>query len=281
MTAASGQTAVGETEVTAFARDGVLCLRQAFGPEWIELLQAGFEENLAALGLLARDYIPEATEGRFLFDAFNWSRFEAFHRFVHESPAAELAARVMGSRTARLHYDTIFYRSAGTQARSPWHQDIPYWSFAGRQACSIWMPLVPVAKESALALVPGSHLWPQRFARPGFSDNDADNPNSDLPDYEPFPDIDADPGGYGVVSWDMAPGDCIAFDANIVHGGSGRLAADRELRVFATNWLGDDVVLATKPGGMDIDVRAIAAAYGLKEGDPPDCPAFPLAWPRG
>jgi len=138
-----------------------------------------------------------------------------------------------------------------------------------------------IGTAQALALVPGSHLWPQRFARPGFSADDPDNPDSDLRDYEPFPDIDADPEGYGVVSWDLAPGDCIAFDANVIHGGSGRLAADRELKVFATNWLGDDVVLAVKAGGMDIDVRAIAAAYGLKEGDPPDCPAFPLAWPRG
>jgi len=274
------QIAVGETDLAAFSRDGAVCLRAAFAPAWIELLKEGFERNLTAPGLLARDYLPEACEGRFLFDAFNWSRFEEFHRFVHESPAAALAARLMGSKTARLHYDTIFYRSAGTQARSPWHQDIPYWSFSGRQACSIWIPLVPVAKESALALVPGSHLWPQRFARPGFSADDPDNPDSDLRDYEPFPDIDADPEGYGVVSWDLAPGDCIAFDANVIHGGSGRLAADCELKVFATNWLGDDVVLALKPGGMDIDVRAIAAASGLKEGDPPDCPAFPLAWPR-
>lgn len=281
MTATDDQIAVGETDVAAYARDGVICLRGAFAPEWIELLEAGFERNLAAPGLLAREYIPETSVGRFLFDAFGWTRFEEFHRFVHESPAAALAARLMSSGTARLHYDTIFYRSTGTQARSPWHQDIPYWSFTGRQACSIWMPLVPVAKESALALVPGSHLWPQRFARPEFSASDLDNPDSDSRDYEPFPDIDADPEGYGVVSWDMAPGDCIVFDANVIHGGSGRLAADRELRVFATNWLGDDVVLAVKAGGMDIDVRAIAAAYGLKEGDPPDCPAFPLAWPRG
>ena len=206
---------------------------------------------------------------------------EEFGRFVHDSPAAALAARLMGSETARLHYDTIFYRSAGTQARSPWHQDIPYWCFSGQQACSIWMPLVPVAKDSALALVPGSHLWPQRFVRPEFSTNDVDNPNSDLLDYEPFPDINADPEGYGVVSWDMAPGDCIVFSANVIHGGSGRLADSRDLKVFATNWLGGDVVFALKPGGMDIDVRAIAAAYGLKEGDRPECPAFPLAWPRG
>lgn len=271
---------VSESELAAYGRDGVICLRQAFGPAWIELLAAGFERNLAAPGLLAREYLPEASEGCFLFDAFNWPRFEEFHCFVHESPAAALAARVMGSETARLHYDTIFYRSAGTQARSPWHQDIPFWCFEGRQACSIWMPLVTVAKDSALSLVPGSHLWPQRFARPAFSDHDADNPNSDRSDYEPFPDIDADPEAYGVVSWDMAPGDCLLFDANIIHGGSGRLAADRDLKVFATNWLGDDVVLAVKPGGMDVDVRTIAAAYGLKEGDRPDCPAFPLAWPR-
>ena len=36
-----------------------------------------------------------------------------------------------------------------------------------------------------------------------------------------FPDIAADPDKYGFISWDMTPGDCIAFNSRIMHGGSG------------------------------------------------------------
>ena len=38
-----------------------------------------------------------------------------------------------------------------------------------------------------------------------------------------FPDINTDPEHFGVVSWDMQPGDCIVFNGRTMHGGSGKL----------------------------------------------------------
>ena len=88
-----------------------------------------------------------------------------------------------------------------------------------------------------------------------------------------FPDIEADPQSFGVVSWDMQPGDCVVFNSRIMHGGSGRLAEDRDLRVFTSKWLGDDVRIKFRQGGMDPDHSAVMTERGLD-------PALDLAQAR-
>ena len=70
-------------------------------------------------------------------------------------------------------------------------------------------------------------------------------------DWKSFPDIEPDREKYGVVAWEMAPGDCVAFNGSIIHGGSGALSPEEELRVFNTQWLGDDVRVKFKSHGMD------------------------------
>ena len=92
------------------------------------------------------------------------------------------------------------------------------------------------------------------------------------------PDIDADRQAFGVVSWDMQPGDCVAFNSRIMHGGSGKLPADRGLTVFTTKWLGDDVLIKFREEGMDPDHSAIMTEYGLKPGDRPGTDLYPEVW---
>ena len=69
---------------------------------------------------------------------------------------------------ANFFFDAIFTRSTGSQFRTPFHQDEPYWSVEGFDTCSAWMPLVPVAKRSALEFVKGSHAWDVRYAQTNF-----------------------------------------------------------------------------------------------------------------
>ena len=64
-----------------------------------------------------------------------------------------------------------------------------------------------------------------------------------------------------------APGDCVAFNGRIIHGGSGALSSDRELRVFNTQWLGDDVRVRFKPHGMDPDHSDKMRLGGMQTGD--------------
>ena len=47
--------------------------------------------------------------------------------------------------------------------------DEPYWSVEGHDTVSIWMPLVDVRKESALAFVP-SHLNGKKYKQQDFGE---------------------------------------------------------------------------------------------------------------
>jgi ectoine hydroxylase-related dioxygenase (phytanoyl-CoA dioxygenase family) len=148
------------------------------------------------------------------------------------------------------------------------------------------MPLVPVRRENALAYVPGSHRLDSVFYQYNFGNLNPDGKGDvDQVDFaavaeQEFPDIDADPQKFGVVSWEMQPGDCVAFNSRIMHGGSGRLEADRELRVFTTKWLGDDVRIKFRECGMDPDHSALMTRQGLKPGDRPGTDLYPQIWPR-
>ena len=51
----------------------------------------------------------------------------------------------------------------------------------------------------------------------------------------------------------MQPGDCIFFHGRTMHGGSGKLDDDCDLRVFTTKWAGDDIRIKFRNYGMDPD----------------------------
>ena len=146
------------------------------------------------------------------------------------------------------------------------------------------MPLVPVKRENALAYVPGSHRLDSQFYQYNFGELNPDGKESaDQVDFSgiaeiEFPDIDSDPEKYGVVSWDMQPGDCVAFNSRIIHGGSGELSKDTDLRVFTSKWMGDDVRIKFRECGMDPDHSKIMTEYGLKPGDKPGTDLYPRVW---
>src|SRR6185436_8778668 len=161
-------------QIETFDREGVLCLHQAFEPEWIELLRQGLERNQTDLSPRARVYDRSRDGKIFLYDSDNWWRISEYEKFVRKSACAEIAARLMQSKRASLFFDAIFVRSEGQQFRTPWHQDEPYWSVEGFQAVAMWMPLVPVEKQSALMFIPGSHRWGQRYKQKDFAELNPD-----------------------------------------------------------------------------------------------------------
>ena len=174
-------------------------------------------------------------------------------------------------------------RSPGTQFETPWHQDEPYWSIEGYDACTLWMPLVTVKQKNALSFVPGSHRLNSVFNQYNFG-NLTHNPKDQV-DFsaiaeKEFPDINADPKRFGVVNWDMQPGDCVAFNGRTMHGGSGKLDDDCGLRIFTTKWLGDDVRIKFRDCGMDPDHSSLMTEKGLKPGDRPDTDLYPRVWTR-
>jgi len=265
---------ITEAEVAAYARDGAVALRQVFDPDWIALLGEGVEENLSAPGPYARHYTKDGESGHFVGDYCNWQRIPEYRDFVWDSPAAALVARLMGSDQVNFFHEHVLVKEPGTAERTPWHHDQPYWCVDGAQVCSIWLPLDPVPRALCVEFVAGSHLWGRWFKPRLFVDHtDYDYPEG----WESVPHIEARRDAYRILSWDLEPGDAIAFHALTLHGAPGNPSAGRR-RAFATRWTGDDARYARRPGRLSPPFPEMGVA--LRPGDPMDCETFPVVWPR-
>ena len=88
-----------KNERNIFENDGVALLAGVLDSGWIAFLRDAFEKALSNPGSLAEEYVPADGPGRFFADLNMWQRIPAFRQFVFESPAAKIAAEVMGSST--------------------------------------------------------------------------------------------------------------------------------------------------------------------------------------
>ena len=274
-------------EVDTYHRDGVLLLQNMFDKDWIEILNKGLDANIGTPTKRSRIWYKDTSGRSMFYDHTAWQGIEEYKKFIFSSPAAQICGQLTGSATINFFFDSVFVRSTGTQFETPWHQDEPYWSVEGYDACSLWMPLVPVKQKSSLSFVPGSHRMKTVFKQYNFGDlNPVRKKNVDQVDFsdiaeQEFPDINADPERFNVVSWDVQPGDCIAFNGRTMHGGSGKLDGDCDLRVFTTKWVGDDVRIKFRDCGMDPDNSSEMIEKGLKPGDRPDTDLYPRVWTQG
>ena len=254
--------------ITAFRRDGVVVVRQIFN-DWCESLRAGVSQLMADPSPLERSVQPADGSAPFFQDLCNWQRIPAFRDFVFESPAARLAAALMGSRTARFFHDHVLVKQPGNSTVTPWHQDQPYYCVDGLQTVSLWIPLDPVASHVAMACVRGSHRWgrgfrPMRFDGTRLYERD---------DYEAMPDIDSMRDSLDIATWDVEPGDAIAFDFRTVHGAPANTSA-RPRRVFSARWVGDDAVYVDRGGKGSPPLTGL----GLADGEPLHGPRFPVVF---
>ena len=275
---------ISTDEIKQFHDEGVICLAGMFDQDWIDILINGLNKNCEDPTDRSRVWDRDA-EGRTMFwDSQAWQRIEEYRQFVFDSPAAEIAGQLMQAKHINFFFDAVFVRSAGSQFETPWHQDEPYWSVEGYDTCTIWMPLVPVKHDNALAFVPGSHRLESSFYQYNFGELNPDGKTEvDQVDFSSasetsLPDIQSDPQRYGVVSWDMQPGDCVVFNSRIIHGGSGKLDENTDLQVFTSKWLGDDVRVKFREFGMDPDHSQIMTLHGLKPGDKPGTDLYPKIW---
>ena len=274
---------ISTEEIDIYHRDGVVPLRDMFDKDWIELLIKGLNVNCESPTERSRIWDKDDAGHTMFYDTLAWREIEEYKKFIFDSPAAQICGQLMKTKAVHYFFDAVFVRSPGTKFETPWHQDEPYWSIEGYDACTLWMPLVPVKEKNCLSFVPGSHLFKSVFNQKNFGEitgHPKDQVDfSKVADQE-FPDINADPGRFGVVSWEMQPGDCIAFNGRTMHGGSGKLDNDRQLRIFTTKWLGDDVRIKFRNYGMDPDFSSLMIKKGLKSGDRPDTDMYPQIWSK-
>ncbi len=233
---------------TAYQRDGAVPLRQVVSLDWIERLREGVEENLRQPGPYAKHYTPEGNPGRFFGDYCNWQRIDAYRDFFFESPIKELAAQLMDSPKVNLYHEHILVKEPGTKERTPWHHDQPYYPIDGEHIISFWIPLDPVAKDTAIEFIAGSHAWGRWFTPARFVDSKTHTAAED-PRFEPPPDFEAQRAQHHVLQWPLEVGDCIAFHGLTVHGAPANASPNRR-RAFSARFTGADARFVLRSGFM-------------------------------
>ncbi len=234
---------LNQDQIDAFQRDGVVLVRGVF-KDWVDVLSAGIERNMNEPGPYAAENLKAGESGRFFDDYCNWTRIPEFERVIRESRAAEVAARLMKSRSVQVFHDHVLVKEPGTSKPTPWHQDSPYYFVEGEQTVSFWSPMDPV-REASLRCVAGSHKWPKPVLPTRWLSEENFYPDADA--YMPVPDPDAEPEKFRVMEWPMEPGDAVAFSYRTLHGARGNNAATRR-RAFSLRLLGDDARYVTRPG---------------------------------
>lgn len=262
-------------QVSEFASDGAICLRGVLNQHWISRLQASADRIIHGAPTVDRmEFTAPGEPGRFVTHQFLWRYDPVFKALVSHSPLAAIAGQLLSSSKINILFDHLLVKEPGTREPTQWHHDLPYWPIAGTQVLTIWIALDPVTRKSgAVKYIKGSHLWPWRF-RPVVVDTEEllSAANMELP---PCPDFDRLRRLHSIISWDLAPGDGVAFHALTIHGASGNLSSRVRRRGLATRWTGDDVTYQLGQYALDLPQDP-----GLGAGSPLDGPLFPVVWRR-
>lgn len=254
-----------------YQQHGATVLRGLIDPDTLNELRAAIERDIKQPGPFFHGYEPSNGQGRFHGNLRLWQHDADFRQFCLASVLPATAREFFGGGRVNLLYDQLFVKEPGTQNRTRWHNDQPYWPVLGSQVVSFWLALDPVTHQSgALEFVSGSHRWDRWFQPRQFGETDVIGYDLN-PDYEEIPDIESARADYDIVSWELEPGDCYVFSGMTVHGAGGNCDPSLRRRGYTVRYTGEDVRYDPRVG-----TSAPLHDTSLTVGDRLDSEMFPL-----
>jgi hypothetical protein len=174
----------------------------------------------------------------------------------------------------------VFHKRAGAGRHTPFHQDASFAPFHGKHLVRFWIPFERTPKSHCLEVMGGSHRGPlfnpNKILMTDPATHAADGVDDTTPCFDKeeelramprVPDILADPEAYDVLSWDLDPGDAVAFHLASLHGNAPVDARHPERNTLILGFFGDDCIYKPLPVEGMGDFLDPAAFSGLKEGD--------------
>ena len=262
---------ISESDRIAYQDDGVAVLRGVVSAAQVDSLRLAIERDIEKPGPYFHGYEPENGRGRFHGNLRLWEHDDTFRKFCLSSELPQLARQFFGDGPVNLLYDQLFVKEPGTENRTRWHNDQPYWPVSGSQVISFWIALDDVSAENgAMEFVRGSHRWDRWFQPRQFGET-ATEAYEENPDYEEMLDIESSRNDYDIVTWDLKPGDCYVFNGMTVHGALGNASSQIRRRGYTVRYTGDDVRYDPRVGTSKPLHNA-----ALNVGDRLDSDSYPL-----
>ena len=264
----------GTDIVETYQRDGVVVLRGALSHEWLVRIAEGVEYNRTHPSEWSHWYTSNDEAVGFWSDYVTWRNVPQYQQVVEESGLAEQAGALMQSDEVRFFHEHVLVKEPGATERTPWHHDTPYYCIDGLQNVSMWVALDPVPASAGLRFIAGSHRWDRLFVPRRFIDHESYADADDR--FEIVPDLDAELDQHRVLSFDIEPGDVVAFHYRTLHDAPGNDLATRR-RAVSFRWIGADATFGSRPW----EVSPPYEPDGLTVGGPlGDDSRFPVVLPR-
>ena len=226
----------------AMERDGVVHIPGFLSPAQLADAQAAFAWTEANPGP-GRTGFP-GDEGAWQ-DLSNPAAYEAYAGMLARSPVQALLSEIWGGSRVWFMYEQIFFK-AGTEGRTPWHQDTSYQPVKGEQLAVVWISLDPVPLEQTLEYCLGSHRGPLYNAS-SFKHGDPTDPMYKTGDLPRLPDIEAERDKWNIEGWASEPGDVVLFHPSMLHGGGAPGMGGRR-RTLTLRYFGEDACYESRPG---------------------------------
>ena len=261
--------------ISIFEKNGVVLLKNIIDNKWQRILHHAIEEDIKKPGPFFHAYKNQDGKGTFHGTMRIWEHYQGLKDYCTKSPLPSFAAQLLNSNKINLFYDQLFVKEPETKNFIRWHNDQPYWPIRGWPVISLWTSLDPISKNNGpMEFISKSHKWgkwyqPEHFA-PG-----AIKAYEQNPEFEKIPDIDSNRDKYDIISFDMNPGDLLAFHALVVHGSTGNISKNRRRRGYAVRYTGDDVFYSTDKGSH-LDLRNPE----LENGNLLDSKQYPVVWEK-
>jgi len=251
-----------------YQNEGVVVLHNVINNYWIKKLKIGVQKNFSNPSKYKCIYEKNNNKELFYDDYCNWKRILEYKDFLFNSGIASIASQLMNSKKVNLFHEHVLIKEAGAKKQTPWHQDQSYYCVEGRQNVSFWITLDKILKNTCPEFIRSSHKWTQKFLPTKFIGKNYEHVDKE---FEKIPDIENNRKKYNIISYELNPGDIIAFNFATVHGAPGNKSANIR-RAFSARFTGEDARYIKRKGEMSPPFPEV----NLKNGDKLDCDSFPL-----
>ncbi|MBT3533482.1 MAG: phytanoyl-CoA dioxygenase [Rhodospirillaceae bacterium] len=251
-----------------FREDGVIKLDAVLDQDFLDGARACYDWSLSHKGPHGKGggWLNEGSDS--FEDKANPDAPTVYEALLRNGPLADLAAELWGAEETWFMYEQVF-RKTGACRRTPWHQDSSYLAVDGEHLIVFWISFAAVPKAEALEFVSGSHHGPL-YNGSTFKIDDPTQPIYPEDELPRLPDIDRAPADWDIVSWDVEPGDVLAFHPKVLHGGGATTHAMRE--TVSLRFFGPDTIYASRPGPCGPRIAGLHDR--LNDGDAFRHPAF-------